>query len=126
MALDRVDIARGFIARLDKVGANNAVKELASLILESRLHGQVDEIMAEVSREYALTHGIVEAEARTAFPLSSSLKKELAERVKQSTGAKTVILREEIDKSLLGGVVVSAPDMELDLSLKTKLAKLRA
>jgi F0F1-type ATP synthase delta subunit len=28
--------------------------------------------------------------------------------------------------TLLGGVIVNAPDMELDLSLKTKLAKLRA
>lgn len=126
MQPSRSDIARGFVVRLDKVGAKKAVRELASLLLEQRLHGQAEEILADISREYARIHGIVEAEARTAFPLSEALKKELAERVKVSTKAKTVILHETIDKSLLGGVVVSAPEMELDLSLKTKLAKLKA
>lgn len=126
MTLDRTDIARGFVARLDKVGAKKAIKELASLLLEQRLHGQAEEILNDISKEYARVHNIVEAEARTAFPLSDSLKKEFIERVKHSTGAKYVILHEEIDKSLLGGAVISAPEMELDLSLKTKLAKLKA
>lgn len=126
MAFDRTDIARGFVARLDKVGSKKAVQELASLLLEHRLHGQVDEVLVAISKEYAKVNGVVEAQVRSAFPLSSELKKELSERVKTSTGAKKVILHEEIDKSLLGGVVVRAPDMELDLSLKTKLAKLKA
>lgn len=126
MAFDRADIAKGFVARLDKVGAKKAVKELASLIVEQRLHSQIEDILHEISVEYARVHGVVEAEARTAFPLSGELKKELEKRVQESTGAKKVILHEEIDSSLLGGVIVSAPDMELDLSLKTKLARLRA
>lgn len=126
MTFDRTDIAAGFVSRLDTVGVKKAVKELASLILEHRLHNQLDEIMADIAKEYAKQHGVVEAEARSAFPLSESLKKELAERVKSSTGAKSVILHEEIDKSLLGGVIISAPEMELDLSLRTKLAKLKA
>ena len=125
MAFDRIDIARGFVARLDKAGAKKAVKELASLLLEQRLHNQAEEILADITKEYARVHGIVEAEARTAFPLSTELKKALSERVKQTTGAKAVILHESVDKSLLGGVIVSAPEMELDLSLRTKLAKLK-
>jgi F-type H+-transporting ATPase subunit delta len=126
MALDRTDIACGFVARLDKVGAKKATKELAALLVDQRLHSQVEDILVDISKEYAQVHGIIDADARTAYPLSDGLKKELIERVKQSTGAKTVILHEEIDESLLGGVIVSAPDMELDLSLKTKLVKLRA
>lgn len=126
MPSNRIDIARGFVSRLDTVGAKKAVRELASLLLEYRLHSQIDEILADISAEYARVHGVVEAEARTVFPLSKELKAELANRVKELTGAKKVILHEEIDESLLGGVIVSAPDMELDLSLRTKLAKLRA
>ncbi len=125
MVLSRPDIARGFVSRLEKVGAKKAVKELASLLLEYRLHSQIDEILADIAAEYARVHGVVEAEARTVFPLSEELKHTLSERVKASTGAKKVILHEEIDKSLLGGVVIYAPDMQLDLSLKTKLARLR-
>lgn len=126
MALDRTNIARGFVARLDEVGAKKATKELAALLIDQRLHGQVEDILVDISHEYTRVHGVIDAEARTAFPLSDSLKKELIERVKQSTGAKSVILHEEIDKSLLGGVVVKTSESELDLSLKTKLAKLKA
>lgn len=126
MANDRIYIAKGFVARTDKVGVKKAIKELASFLLEHHLHSQIEEILSDISKEYARVHGIVEAEARTAFPLSSTIKKELEQRVKKATGAKTVLLHEEIDKSLLGGVIVSAPDMELDLSLKTKLTKLKA
>lgn len=126
MALDRTDIARGFVKRLDKVGAKKAVKELASLLVDQRLHSQVEDILIAIADEYSKKHGLVEAEARTAFPLSKELKAELEKRVQESTGAKKVILHEEIDKSLLGGVIISAPDMELDLSLRTKLAKLKA
>ena len=126
MRYSRTDIAHGFVARFDKVGAKKAIRELASLLLEQRLHDQIEEIVSDIGKEYTKKHGIIEAEARSAFPLSAQLKKELNEHVKRSTGAKTVILHEELDTSLLGGVVISAPDMELDLSLKTKLAKLKA
>ena len=54
------------------------------------------------------------------------MKKQLSELVKTTTNAKKVILHEQIDSSLLAGVVLSAPDMELDLSIKSKLTKLRA
>lgn len=126
MALSRADVASGFVARLDKVGAKKATKELAALLVDQRLHSQVEDILVDISKEYARVHGVIDAEARTAYPLSDTLKKELIERVKQSTGARSVILHEEIDKSLLGGVIVSASDMELDLSLRAKLAKLKA
>lgn len=126
MAIKHVDIAKGFVDRLDKVGAKKATKELAALLVDQRLHSQVEDVLVDISKEYARAHGVIDAEARTAYPLSDGLKKELIERVKQSTGAKSVILHEDIDQSLLGGVIVRTSESELDLSLKTKLAKLKA
>lgn len=125
MSLDKASIAKGFIVRLDMVGPKKAVKELASLVVDQRLHTQLDDILHEITQEYARMYGVVEAEAQTAFPLSDELKKALEKRVQEATGAKKVILHEEVDKSLLGGVIVSAPGMELDVSLKTKLARLK-
>lgn len=125
MKYQRTDIAKAFVARADKVGTKRAVKDLAALLLEQRLHGEIEEIAQDVATEYAKTHGIIEAKIRTALPLSSELKKQLEERIKNKTGAKKVITEVEIDRSLLGGVIVTAPGMELDLSLKSKLAKLK-
>lgn len=126
MRFRRTDIARAFVQQADSKSIEHAVKELAALLLEERMHGQIEEIILDIAREYQLQHGVVEAEARTAQKLSAEVKKQLAERVKATTGAKKVVLHEEIDQTLLGGVVLSGPDMELDLSLRSKLMKLKA
>lgn len=119
------DIAKGFIARLDSAGSAVAVKELASYIIDQRLHLQIEDILSVISTEYSRVHGVVEADVRTAFPLTKELKDALRTRVQESTGAAKVILHEQIDDSIIGGAIISTPEMELDLSLKSKLAKLK-
>lgn len=126
MRLTRPHIAKAFVAQADQKGIDHAVKELAALLLEERMHDQVEEIILDISKEYQLQHGVIEADVKTAFKLSDNIKIKLVETVKATTGAKKVLLNEEIDTSLLAGLILSAPDMELDLSLKTKLAKLKA
>lgn len=125
MRLHRPQIARAFVSQADKHGVDRAVKELAALLLEERMHDQIEEIILDISKEYQLRHGMIEADVKTAFKLSAELKNKLIETVKISTGAKKVLINEEIDQSLLAGVIISAPDMELDLSLKTRLARLK-
>lgn len=125
MRLSRTYIAKAFVYQADKVGINKAIKELAALLLEERMHNQIEEIILDIAEQYYLQHGVVEADVRSAFKLSEDIKKQLVEIVKSGTGAKKVSLNEETDHSLLAGLVVSAPDMEVDLSLKTKLAKLK-
>jgi len=121
----RSDIAKAFVASADKIGTKKATKNLAALLLEQGMHSQIDEIIDDIAAQYAKLHGIMEANVRTAYPLSAAVKKDIQDRVKIETSAKKVIINETIDRSLLGGVIITAPDMELDLSLKTKLAKLK-
>ena len=125
MKYSRTDIARGFVKTLDKRGQKKAVRDLAALMLDQRMHGEIEEILEDIQVEYMKNHGVVEAHVRSAHPLSISVKKELEDRVKKSTKANKVLLTEEIDSSLLGGVVVTAPGMELDLSLRRKLDGLK-
>lgn len=119
------DIAKAFIARLAKVNPKQATKELAALILNERLQHQIDDIVESIIKEYALKHGIIEAEVSSAFRLSDKLRTELIKLIKSSSGAKKVLLHETVDNSLLGGLIISAPDMQLDFSLKTKLNRLK-
>ena len=121
----RIDVAKAFIIEADK-NMDRAIKQLASLILEERMHSQVEDILNDIAREYRLQKGYIEADVLTAFKLNKELKQQLEQRVKLETGAKNVNLNETVDSSLLAGVIVSAPGMEINLSLKSKLAKLRA
>lgn len=126
MKYSRKDIAKGFLKQLNSKGQQEALKELAALLLEQELHDQVDEIINDIALEYHKKYGVIEATVKTAFKISAELKSKLSEIIKQKTGAKTVIINEEVDRTLIGGVILTAPGMELDLSIKSKLAKLRA
>jgi F0F1-type ATP synthase delta subunit len=126
VSVNHTDIAKGFVAQLDSLGAKKAIQQLAAYIIENRIHNQTNEIMDSIQAEYQKVHGIVEATAASVYPLTAELKKRVQDIVANKTGAKKVVLHELIDPSVLGGVKINAPEMELDLTLKTKLAKLKA
>ncbi len=126
MSVNHTDIAKGFVAHLDSHGAKNATKQLAAYIIENRIHNQTNEIMDSIQTEYQRKHGIVEATTASVHPLTADLKKRVQTIVAEKTGANKVVLHELLDPSVLGGVKINAPEMELDLTLKTKLAKLKA
>lgn len=125
MRLTRTYIAKAFVKNANYKGVEQAIKELAAFLLEERMHNQAEEIILDIAKEYQNQQGIIEAEVTSAFKLSDEIKKLLNQEIKSKTGAKKVILHEQVDPSLLAGVVLRAPDMELDLTLKSKLEELK-
>ncbi len=69
--------------------------------------------------------GIVEAEVMSARKLDSSVVKMLNGYIAKLSGAKKVILKKDLNKDLLGGVVIKYGDKILDGSMKTKLSNLK-
>ncbi len=80
-----------------------------------------------VSRAAELLHdevaGRVVAEVRTAVPLSEDLRRQVAERLAQSLG-KEVRLKEVVDASLVGGMVIRVGDTVYDSSVASRLSKI--
>ena len=72
---------------------------------------------------YFKKHGIIKAEAKTAVKLSSDEEKRLCESLEKKTGRK-VRLKNIVDPTLLGGVVLSFSGTMLDGSIKTRLSNL--
>jgi F-type H+-transporting ATPase subunit delta len=70
-------------------------------------------------------HGTAEAEIVTARKISQQAIAELEKFIKTRAGSNEVELKEKIDHSLLGGVVLRYGNKSLDLSLKNKLAELK-
>ncbi len=64
------------------------------------------------------------AEIRTAFPLDDEHRHRLVDALNRSTG-KRVSLKEVIDPSVLGGVVVVIGDTVIDASIRHRLEQLR-
>ena len=68
---------------------------------------------------------IVEAKVVSARKLDSSVIKMLNKYITKLSGAKIVILKKDLDKDLLGGVVIKYGDKILNGSIKTRLSDLK-
>ncbi|MEM6454196.1 MAG: ATP synthase F1 subunit delta [Acidobacteriota bacterium] len=81
-------------------------------------------VVAEFSAIYKRTHGIVDVVVRTAIPLSAALRKRIEAVAARITGG-TPSLTEEVDPSLLGGIVLLVGDRKYDASLAKDLHEVR-
>ena len=70
--------------------------------------------------------GIVEAEITSARKLDDSVIKLLNSYIAKLSGAKVVVLEKNLDKDILGGVVIKYGDKILDGSMKTRLSDLKS
>lgn len=73
---------------------------------------------------YDEMQGRVVAEVRTAIPLADDLRQEVRDRIGQTLG-KEVQLRETVDESLIGGMIVRVGDTVFDSSVSGRLEKVR-
>ena len=67
--------------------------------------------------------GILEVEAVTAVALSESERAKLSARLREKTGKK-ISIKNTVDPSILGGVVLRYDSLQLDGSVKTRLEKI--
>lgn len=68
--------------------------------------------------------GIADITVTTTIPLTDALREKIKARMSQVTG-KTVNMTEKVDKSIIGGIVVSYGDTLIDGSVKAKLEALK-
>jgi F-type H+-transporting ATPase subunit delta len=81
-------------------------------------------ILGEFERAMEKSRGVEEVKVVSAFPLSEAQQKSLTDTLSHKTG-KSVRLDLHIDKSLLGGMVVTVGSRMIDDSLKTRLSQLK-
>lgn len=123
----RTDLA-GVVASttLKKGVSKKYTRELAAYILDNRMTGDLDSLMRDVQADWAKT-GHLEVLAASAHPLTDSIKNEIKRQVKSlEPSAKTIIITEVYDEEVIGGVRISLPERQLDLSVEAKLNKFKS
>ena len=95
------------------------------LVAEKNRADRLDEIYSEFRKMYNDKLGLLEVTAVTAQPMSEELKKRLTDKLTRTTG-KRIVLTEQVDSSVIGGIIVRYGNTELDSSVKTRLDKLKA
>jgi F-type H+-transporting ATPase subunit delta len=84
----------------------------------------LEEKVRQMEKIHLEKNNTVEAEVRTVVPLKDDERKLLIEKLSKEYG-KEILLKEEIDKELIGGVYVRIGNNVIDGTLKAKLANMK-
>ena len=125
MKTPRTTIARVITDKLDKQSRKQLSTDVAAYLLGTGRVGELDSLLRDVMQRRAEA-GIVEVVAASAHPLTDKTRKDITREVKTVyPGAKQIIIDEQADPSVVGGVVVELPNQQLDLSIRSKLNKFK-
>ena len=94
------------------------------LVSKHREH-LIDDVAEEVERQYLLIKEIVRAEVVSAIPLTGEEREQVLRVVKQLDSSNEIQLKETIDKSIIGGFIITVGDKQVDQSVAGRLEKYR-
>lgn len=98
---------------------------LAAALLASRRQKQVDLLLSDIDQEFEERGFLVRARVTTAYPLPSELRIELDSQLKKAIKVKSVILHDQIDKSVIGGLRIDTATRSWDKTLLRALRQLK-
>ncbi len=114
-----------YVASSNKPEAELA-REVAAFLIDAGKTAELDSLMRDVSDIRARENGVVELTARSAFPLDTDTKAQIERVAKgQYPGSTSVIIHEVRDETAVGGVRIELSNADLDLTIRSKLHKLR-
>jgi F-type H+-transporting ATPase subunit delta len=126
--IGRTVLAKVIAGKLDdgSLAEDKLSQEVAAYLLTEKRVGGLESLLRDIS-QYRIEHdGVVEVVASSARPLSDDVRADIATAIRQVyPAAKRVIISERIDKSLIGGVRLSLPNQQLDVSVRASLNKFK-
>lgn len=103
-------------------GLNEHLCNLIKILTEKRSVHLFEKAAETYAELYDESRGIVRVEAVTAIPLTEAQSKAISVKLSASLG-KRVVIKNTIDRAILGGVKLRYYDTQLDGSVKTRLDK---
>jgi len=122
--IGRADQARGLASVLDRAGIGGLTARLVALLAANRRLPAIPPIIERYLARLAVHRGETTADVTTARPLTAARRKALEAALKKATGSKAVTLRDTVDPSILGGMVVRIGSRMVDASVGSRLEKL--
>lgn len=120
MKLSRMQLAELLSRRLQGNQPLTA-KQIAAYLVETGQTGQLESLTRDIQAIRAEA-GVVELTAATAHPLDDAAKTSIRRLVKElRPETKQVIINQERNQRLIGGMKLRLPYYELDLSLRGRL-----
>lgn len=120
MKLTRKQLA----AHLIEHPGQQSVSQVAAYLVDNGRSKEMELVVREVEAQLSDT-GRTVAHVRSARKLSADQQRDVISMLKANSKTQSVEIINTVDPSLLGGVVVSTPEMEVDLSVRGRLERLK-
>ena len=103
---------------------DNIIVSFAKMLMKNNQLKMAGKIIEKFNGIYNQKNGIVEADITSREKLSSELAGKLEKFVKEKYQAKEVVIKNKIDESIKGGIIIKVGDEIVDASLKNHLNNL--
>ncbi len=123
--ISRANQAAAMGEMVKSAGFSKTVENFIGVVTANRRLDQLGNMIHEFNRMLSHHRGEVNASVATAHKLDKNQLDALSAKLKSMVGS-DVNVETEVDKDLLGGMVVRVGSRMIDSSLKTKLANLEA
>ncbi len=107
-----------------KAGLNDLTIRFLTILAKNRRLGAFAEIASAFRRALSGRRGEIHARVETAFALSPAQIGSIRDMIGRNLGAKDIVLDIEINRELLGGIVLTVGSRRIDASLAGRLNRL--
>lgn len=124
--LPRHEIAKVLAERsLGRMSAKSFSEQIAAYLLAEGRTSELEPLLRDIM-QYRAEHGIVEVIAVSAHPLTADVHTDIERHIKNVfPDAKQIIVSEELQPDVVGGVRLELPNQQLDLSVRAKLSRFK-
>jgi F-type H+-transporting ATPase subunit delta len=106
---------------LENIPALRLAREIAAYMMSQRRTTDIESLLRDIM-QYRADHGIVEVFAASASPLNAVIRKNIEAQVRELyPSAKQIIISEQIDDNVVGGIRIELANQQFDASIRTKL-----
>lgn len=100
-------------------------RRIAAYLVVNKMTNQTEMLLGDVAYELSSQNQHLFATAKTAHPLTTELREQIIDYLKQHSGISQVELAEVTDGALVGGVLIETPSETRDASIRAKLRRLQ-
>ncbi|MEA3449507.1 MAG: F0F1 ATP synthase subunit delta, partial [Patescibacteria group bacterium] len=102
------------IKNQDKQASKKTIAEFVKILLRNNDLKKIEKIIVKFKKIYNKEQGIVETEITCAFKLDDGVLSDLKKYIKNISNANIVNVGKNIDKDLIGGIIIKYDDKILD------------
>ncbi len=126
LAISRRQLADYVIDRLLTQRARDQLsKNVAAALIATKNKKETELLMDDIARELENRGLIAHVKVTTATPLTDKLRRQLKAQLQKAASVKNVILEEEIDKAIIGGIRIETANHTWDKTIARRLADIK-